>query len=247
MSTAPSRRPSHRGHHRARPRGSRSLASALALFAVASAGCAGVHAVPPPRGSPLENFEVGASDELRVTILPEPVIQETAVVRPDGMISISLAGDVQAAGRTVSQIAAEIEPLISRFKRDAKVDVALVKANSTAITVLGEVRGPGSFPLVKETRVSEALGRVGGLTSFAEDSEVRVIRSERGEAQVFIVDMAAIVRGDQTTNLALASGDIVYAPPSAWARIGYVVQAMLFPLQPLIGLGTSTAGAFVAR
>ena len=105
-------------------------------------GCAGLNPVPAPTGAPFsEHYQVGASDELRVTILPDPVTQEDVVVRPDGMISISLAGDVQASGRTVAQIAADIEQRISAFKRGAKVDVALVKANSTAITVLGEVRG----------------------------------------------------------------------------------------------------------
>jgi polysaccharide export outer membrane protein len=246
MTTATPHRTPCSDRHPARLRWSRSLAVALAAFAAVSAGCAGVHPVPPPREARFGDFEIGASDELKVTILPEPVTQEAVVVRPDGMISISLVGDVPAAGRRVSEIAAEIETRISRFKREAKVDVALVKANSTAITVLGEVRGPSSFPLVKETRVSEALGRVGGLTTFANDDEIRVIRSGGGEAQVFIVDMAAIMRGDQTTNIALASGDIVYAPPSVWAQIGYAVQAVLFPFQPLIGLGTSTAGAFIA-
>ena len=63
----------------------------------------------------------------------------------------------------------------------------------------------------------------------AKEDEIRVIRSSGGEAFVYIVDMGAIMRGDQSTNIELTSGDIVYAPPSLWARVGYVVQAMLFP------------------
>src|SRR5262245_3687125 len=97
MTTVTPRRSSSRCHHCARPGGSRSLAGALGLLAVVAGGCASVHALPPPRETTLAAFVAGASDELRVTILPEPVIQETVVVRPDGMISISLAGDVQAA------------------------------------------------------------------------------------------------------------------------------------------------------
>lgn len=225
----------------------RFTAAALAVFTTAVAGCADLHPVPPPqRGSMVsKTFEVGAADELKVTILPEPMIQESVVVRPDGMISLSLAGDVPAAGRTVSQISADIETRIAQFKRGPKVDVALVKTNSTAITVLGEVRGPRTFPLVKETRVTEALGQVGGLNNFAKDSEIRVIRSGGDEAFVFIVDVAAIMRGDQRTNIALESGDIVYAPPTVWARVGYVVQAILFPIQPLLGLAQSAAGSVI--
>ena len=91
-------------------------------------------------------------------------------------------------------------------------------------------------------RVAEALGLVGGTTNFANDDEVRVVRP--GEpTQVFRVNMDAIRGGDLSTNIQVYGGDIVYVPPTIWARFGYVVQALLFPIEPLLGIARSAAGS----
>ena len=81
---------------------------------------------PPPQAPPIESYVVGASDQLTVNILPDPEIIRQVRVRPDGMISIDLIGDVQAAGRTPFEIAQAIELEIGRFKRDASVNVSVV-------------------------------------------------------------------------------------------------------------------------
>jgi polysaccharide export outer membrane protein len=161
------------------------------------------------------------------------------------MITIDLLGDVPAAGRTAEEIARDLEARISRFKRSAKATVSLIGANSTALTVLGEVRRPGSFPMLKETRVADALGQVAGVTTFASKGRIRVIRSRRGETVVHRVNLRAIEQGDLSTNLVLAKGDIVYVPPTIWARFGYVINAMLFPISPLLGVANSVAGNII--
>ena len=218
-------------------------AGALAL-ALGCLACASAPA-PAPQAD-LGAYRVGAPDQLAVTILPDPIVQETAVVRPDGMITIQLIGEVAAADRTPNEIAAEIEERIGRFKRGARATVAVTKAESSAVTVLGEVRAPGRFPLAKLTRVAEALGHVGGPTTFAKLSAIRVVRTGPGGTQVLPVDLAAIRDGDLTTNLALEGGDIVYVPPTVLAQIGYAVQQLLFPFQPLLGVAQSTAGTVIA-
>ena len=121
---------------------------------------------PPPVTPDAQTYRVGPPDQLFISILPDPVIERTAVVRPDGMISIDLIGDVQASGRTTEQIAEEIEQRVSRFKRDAKTTVSVASSQSIAVTVFGEVRDPGTFPLTSDTRVSEAIGLRGGTTIF---------------------------------------------------------------------------------
>ena len=226
------------------------LLAAAGLFgalATTALGCAGPTLAPPPTIGSIESYRIGAPDSLSVTILPEPAISQEVVVRPDGMISIDLVGDVAAAGRTAEEIAADIEQRIARYKRDARVTVAVDAAQSTAITVLGEVANQQSFPLLKETRVAEAIGRVGGVSSwgFASSGNVRVIRSEGGETAVYKVDLGAIQKGDLRTNIVLARGDIIYVPSTAWAKVGYVFQAILFPFQPFIGVATSAAGNLV--
>jgi polysaccharide export outer membrane protein len=215
-------------------------ALALAVLA-ASLGCSTTLASSPaPESSPA--YRVGAPDQLRITVLPEPTIEAIVQVRPDGMISVPLIGEVAAAGRTIPEISSEIEERIARYKRGPVVDVALVAAASTDITVLGEVAGPSTFPLVRETRVLDAIGQVGGLTNFGWSSRIRVIRERDGKAEVLRVDFSEIRNGDMTSNVILEPGDFIYVPPTILARIGYFVQLLIFPVQPLLGVGQSIGG-----
>jgi len=221
----------------------------LALTALAlglGSACATTPAAPPPAKEFYTSYEVGAPDRLQVVIQPEPVLTESVVVRPDGMISIQLLGDVPAGGRSLPEIAADIEQRISRYKRDAQVTVMLEAAESTAITLLGEVNRPASFPLVKETRIAEAIGHVGGTTLFANVDKIRLIRHAGSETFVYAIDMGAIQKGDLRTNVVLSQGDIIYVPPTIWARVGYAVNALLFPISPLFGLATGVAANVAA-
>lgn len=223
-------------------RGAAALAGMAALLSLACVS----NPVPEP---PVEyqDYRVGAPDQLTITILPDPMIVETAVVRPDGKITVQLLGDVEAGGRTTQMIAEDIERRIARFKRGAVVTVSLASAQSSAITVLGEVRGPSAFPLTKAMRVAEALGSVGGVTNFANDDDVRVVRPGT-PPQVIHVDLQAIRGGDLSTNVQLYGGDIVYVPPTVLAQIGYAIQAVLFPFEPLLGVARAAAGtAIVGR
>lgn len=219
----------------------------VGLVLVFAAGCASTKPAPPPKVKSFETYRVGAPDVLTVSILPDPKIEREVVVRPDGMISIDLVGDVPAGGRTVEEIAQDVQKRIARYKRGAVVTVGVARATSTAVTLLGEVASARAFALVKETRVAEAIGLSGGLTTFANDDHVKVIRYISGETIVFNVDMKAIQKGDLRTNLLLAAGDIIYAPPTVWARIGHAINAMLYPLQPFLGFGTSLAGSAAAN
>jgi polysaccharide export outer membrane protein len=214
------------------------LALGLLLGAL---GCA-TTPMPAPRAQGYETYRVGAPDHLTVSILPDPRIEREVVVRPDGMVSIDLVGDVPAGGRSCDEIAKDIENRISRFKRGASVTVMVSQAASTAVSLLGEVRGNRSFPLAKETRVAEAIAMAGGVMPFASTSHVRVIRGQGGETVVYQVDLDAIEDGDLSTNILLTTGDIVYVPPTIWARFGYAVNAILFPFSPLLGVAQSIAG-----
>jgi polysaccharide export outer membrane protein len=218
-----------------------------ALALLGALGCASHPLAPPPEAGSFAVYRVGAPDQLEVTVLPDPPIERRIVVRPDGMISLDLIGDVPAGGRTIEEIAADIEQRMSRFKRDASVSVRLAAAASTAVTVFGEVRAPRAFALTKETRVAEAIGQVGGETIFARTGKIRVIRAAGAESAVYTVDLNAIRAGDQSTNMLLRSGDIVYVPPNIFARIGYAMNALLLPFQPFMGVAYAFIGSAIAN
>jgi polysaccharide export outer membrane protein len=227
------------------PQYGRILRGAAAIIAGVSAaaalGCA-TNLAPSPVVESRADYRVGAPDALSIIILPEPAIEAAVVVRPDGMITIPLIGDVVARNRTIPEITAEIEERIARYKRDPHVTVALAGAASTDIVILGEVGRQASFPLVKETRIIEAIGMVGGTTAFSSDRNIRVIRTENGVTKVLRVNLHEIRKGDLSTNLMLEPGDFVFVPPTIWARFGYALNTLLFPFQPIMGLARTMGG-----
>ncbi len=231
------------------PRPARGVGLPIALLgawmALVSVACA-PRVQGPPAAPPIAGYVVGAPDELQVTILPEPTIDRSVRVRPDGMISIDLIGDVRAAGRTPFEIAEDIRRSISRFKRDASVNVSVVSSPSQFVTVYGEVNAPGVFALDSETRVHEAIGRVGGTRPFASRNSIRIVRTRGAQAEIIKVRLADIERGDLSTNFVVASGDLIVVPPTILARFGYVMQMLFFPFQPVVSaigaVGTTSAG-----
>lgn len=209
-----------------------SIAGSLCLALVA-AGCS-TTPQPLPASPDIDEYVVGAPDELLIHVLPEPEIERSVRVRPDGMISVDLVGDVMAAGRTPRAIAEDIEARISRFKLDATVNVTVVSSPSQFVTIYGEVGRPGTFALETETRVSEAIGRVGGTRPFASLNNVRVIRPAPSGTEVYEVYLSDIQEGDLSTNIVVKEGDLIVVPPTVLARVGYAVQMLLFPLQPIL-------------
>jgi len=215
---------------------------ACALALVAAVGCGTPTKVAPPPPPELLPYRVGPPDNLQIVVLPDPPIERTSTVRPDGMISIDLVGDVPAAGRTTAEIAADIQSRISRFKRDASVNVSLATSLSTEITIIGEIRST-TFPLQRETRLIEAIGIVGGYRPFSDLDDVRIIRVEDGQVKILTADIKAIRAGDLSTNYTLRGGDLVYVPPTMGAKIGYFVQGVFFPVQAILGMGARVGGA----
>jgi polysaccharide export outer membrane protein len=216
------------------------------LLLLGSIGCFSPSLVPPPIAPPIQGYVVGAPDTLFITILPEPEISREVRVRPDGMISIDLIGDVQAAGRTPVEIAQVIQQEIGRYKRDAAVNVAVVNSPSQFVTIYGEVARPGTFELATETRVTEAIGRVGGTLPFASLNNIRVIRTNGIDTEVMAIHLKDIKQGDLSTNFVIQEGDLVVVPPTWLARVGYVVQMLFFPFQPVVatlgGIGGASQG-----
>jgi len=220
-------------------RSNRSAGIALLFAALGALAC--VHSPNPAPDVKYMDYLIGPPDRLTVTILPDPPVVEKVVVRPDGMITIQLIGDVPAGGKTTDQVAVDIQNRIGRFKRGALVTVALAGAESPMVTVFGEVRGPTTFALTRQMRISEALGTVGGPTLFANSDEVQLVRPG-SPPRLLMVDLDAIRDGDLRTNIQVYGGDIVYVPPTALASVGYFFQQLLFPFTPFFGAAGIAAG-----
>ena len=229
----------HRRDYTVRAAVAATAAASLFMGLLLLAGCSSPKG--PPAGPASEPYLTGPPDQLVITILPDPIIERSVVVRPDGMISIDLLGDVPAGGRTTQEIASDIEKRILRFKRNATVTVSLERSLSAQVTVLGEVIRPWTFPLERETRIVEAIGMVGGPNLFAAKNRIRLIRFQDETTQIYRVNLSAIQNGDLRTNITIQGGDLIVVPSSVSATIGHFLGNLFYPLQRIIGLGADSA------
>ena len=188
--------------------------------------------MPPPAFNPHAAYRVGAPDEIQISILPEPKIERILTVRPDGKVSLDLIGDVGASGFTTEEIAESVRIAIGRYKRDASVTVTVIAAESDTISLFGEVRNPGTFPILHDIRIAEAIAQLGGTTNFASKRYVRVIRTVSNNTTVHAVNLARIQAGDLSSNIQLLSGDIIVVPPTTLAKVGYFLQQIFFVFTP---------------
>lgn len=197
----------------------------------------------PPKATPLSgegapgaagSFRVGPSDSLSIRVLPDPAIERTARVRPDGRFSMDLIGDVEAAGRTTDEIAREIEERMAEYRVSPSVTVAVDQIESTAISVTGEVKSPSSFPLERETRLSEAVALAGGATTLAATSRIRIVRRDGDRTLLYRVNLDRIQAGDSSTDYLLEKGDLVYVPAATPVVVGYNVRRALYPFEVLL-------------
>jgi len=161
----------------------------------------------------LLTYRVGPEDLLEISVWREDALKKEALVRPDGGISYPLVGEVHAAGKTVSEISAEIAKRLQKFIPEPVVSVAILKAGSQRIYVIGKVNKPGDFPVGRYVDVLQALTMAGGLTLFADSDDIRVMRRE-GEHQVVLpFEYGRIVHGQKLEqNIQLRAGDVVVVP-----------------------------------
>ncbi|MGX2039955.1 polysaccharide biosynthesis/export family protein [Methylocaldum sp. MU1018] len=158
------------------------------------------------------DYIVGAGDVMEISVWKEEGLTKQALVRPDGGITFPLIGELQAGGLTVDQIKAEITKKLSEFFADPEVSVSLVNLNHK-VYVVGRVNKPGEFITPNRVSVMQALSMAGGLTPFADDDDIRIIRRV-GETEVALpFDYDEVASGNALEqNILLQRGDVVVVP-----------------------------------
>ncbi len=188
-----------------------SLASAvLLLTACASTG------TPPPKNPAPSAYRIGPEDVIEVVVWNSDAINRRVPVRPDGMISLPLVNDVQAAGLTPLQLRDELVKALEKFIPNPSVFVIVQEINSPKVLIVGEVVHPGRYVIKSPTTVLDIITEAGGLTEFASGSTVTVMRTLDGKAQRFVANARVDQSADETVNaraaVAVQPGDIVVVP-----------------------------------
>jgi polysaccharide biosynthesis/export protein len=133
-------------------------------------------------GSAKKEFLLGPEDVLDIVVWKnDDLSQKAVVVRPDGMISMPLIGEMMAGGLTANQLASQIALRLKEFKERPAVTVSVKEVNSYYVYVLGEVGKPGKYQLKSHATVLQAVAVANGFTVYAAKNKMKVLRQMQGE------------------------------------------------------------------
>jgi polysaccharide export outer membrane protein len=155
-------------------------------------------------------YTIGPGDVLHITVWKEPDLTLDVTVRFDGMVTVPLLGDQQAAGRLPAELAESLAKGLARFVEAPRVTVSVIQANSARFYVMGQVVKPGEFPLSSHTTLLQALALAGGFKEFAKADSIVIVRADQ---TVVPVNYKRIADGkDASQNVGLGPGDTVVVP-----------------------------------
>jgi polysaccharide export outer membrane protein len=196
----------------------------LALLAVAVASCASKRpsgeAEGPARFTESEaEYRIGVDDRLLINVWKNPELSLTVPVRPDGMVTMPLIGDIKAGGLTATEVAESIKKRLASYIREPSVAVIVTELRShefiSRVRVTGAVRVPRSLPFRQGMTVLDAVLEAGGVNEFAAPNRSKLYRKKNGGAgtEVYDVELSDILnKGRLGTNYVLYPGDVVTIP-----------------------------------
>lgn len=202
------------------------LSAVLALALIALAACSpprdGAEAMPGPARAQAPTYVIGPGDTLDIFVHLSPELSATALpVRPDGRLSIPLAPDVVAAGRTPSELARELEQRLRRYVQEPNVTVMVRSfqgAPENQIRVIGEATEPRAMPYREGMTLLDVMINARGLTRYAAGNRAEIVRRDgpNGARRTIRVRLTDLLRGgDMSQDIPMQPGDTLLIP-QAW-------------------------------
>lgn len=180
----------------------------------------------------------GPGDQFTVYVWRNEDLKRAVTVDANGKIDLPLIGEVNVAGRNVDALKSEISSKLATYLINPKVDIAVTDIKSLKIHVLGYVSSPGTFTIVQDVSVWEAISRAGGLKTTGNKKNVLVIRREGQivwirSLNLDIEDMSS--GGSGNVDYTLRNGDVVFVPPTTIAKIESFMTSFANILSPITG------------
>ena len=163
-----------------------------------------------PASSP--NYRLSPDDVIQITVWKEPSLSGSFPIRPDGMISLVLLGDVHAAGMTPMELGDQLTERLKKYIQDPLVAVSVMAANSQKIYVLGEVQHVGAVEMAASMTPLQAISAAGGLTPYAKSKNVYILRGPAGKQRKIPFNYKKALKGDPNSSLVLQAGDTIVVP-----------------------------------
>lgn len=197
------------------------VAAALGVFA---SGCASERPqykatdLPDSVTSQSEDYSIGPGDSLQIFVWDHNDLSTTVSVRPDGKISTPLVEDLQAAGRSPTQLARDIETVLKEYVRSPVVTVIMqgfVGEGGQQIRVVGQAAAPRALQFKQGMSVLDVVIEVGGLSEFAAGNKSKIVRKTvNGEVEIRVKLSDLINDGDISQNVEMMPGDVLIIPQS---------------------------------
>ena len=207
--------------------GNPGILAATLLVAIFIGGCGSSQpALPnatliPPSTTAVSdyNYLIGPADSVQIFVWNNPEVSTTVTVRPDGMISTPLVEDLPVSGKTPTQMARDVEKVLSRYIKDPIVTIIVngfVGPYSEQIRIIGEAAQPQAIPYRQHMTLLDVMIAVGGITDFADGNNATIVRIVDGEQRGYGVRIEDLIRdGEIGANVDMLPGDILIIP-EAW-------------------------------
>jgi protein involved in polysaccharide export with SLBB domain len=229
----------------------RALAATLGSLALIATACTSVgRSLPPAQETyaltqgPLQRAEyrLQIGDRLHIKFPYHGRLNQELPVRPDGMVSLSVTGEIFAAGLTPRELEAEIRQRSSHRLRDPEVVVVVTQVGEKRVYVGGEVGRPGFVTVHEGMTPLQAVLAAGGFKDTAQkDSVLFVARAASGEYHASRVDLEDVVRNGASENVRLTGSDVIYVPASRVANANVFIEKYIRNMLPVDSRAGATA------
>jgi polysaccharide export outer membrane protein len=186
------------------------MVGGLVAAVLLATGCA--HTQPAQVVTKDEPYRIGSSDVLQVAVWKDPDLSREMPVRPDGFISLPIAGEVKANGMTATELEQVISKKLATYVQDPRVTVIVKEVNSSRVFVTGEVAHPGAYPIPGRTSLVQAIALAGGFTEFADSDGIVVIHKQGSPNRVRVRYSDLISTDDHPATFTLQPGDTIVVP-----------------------------------
>jgi polysaccharide export outer membrane protein len=171
----------------------------------------GVTPAPLAAGKLAESYVIGATDVLTINVWKEAAFTGSYSVRPDGMITMPLVGDLLAAGFTPTNLAGQITEKLRKYLQDPEVTVTVTAIHSKVVFMMGQTLKKGPMDMIPGMTVLQALS-IAGLSDDANVKKTYLLRDENGARTKIPIHYKEAMKGELQYDIPLKPGDTIVVP-----------------------------------
>lgn len=161
-------------------------------------------------------YTIRPGDTLHISVWKEEGMDREVLVLPDGTVDFPLVGSFAAAGLTSSAVQQLIKDKLANVIPAAAVSVVVKETKGNTVSVIGQVTRPGDIVMSRNLNVMQALSQVGGLTTYADDDDIKILRKVDGKETSIEFDYSDVAAGKHLeTNITLLPGDVIVVPTAS--------------------------------